>query len=312
MISFEAGRSPKILAYITAYQDEQSLKLCVGSIREQTLPPDHVLIVDNSPSPLLSQSAGLSVLHCPQNIGVGGGIVIALQRAVEQGYDFLWLLDQDSRPDESCLEQLTCFYHEQHRPEAPVALVAPRVIDQVMNRDIGGAVFERYYFKECLPDWQTDAWIECDAPIISGTLVAITAAREVPAPRQDLFLDGVDCEYGLTLRRAGFRNLITAKAVLSHRLGSPLRVKYGLKDYFIHNYSVLRTYYFYRNHTYLETHWAQPCYRSWALFHRGKLMLKEILLTLLFRDHKATRIYASILGTWHGLRGQLGKREKFP
>ncbi len=105
---------------------------------------------------------------------------------------------------------------------------------------------------------------------------------------------------------------MTARSVLYHHLGSPLKVRYRRKDCFIHNYSVLRAYYYCRNHTYLETRFAEASYKPQAFFYRGKDMLKDILLTLLYREQKIMRIYACILGTWHGLWGKLGKRDQFP
>lgn len=310
---FKAGHFPKILAYITAYQDERSLGVCLSAIAKQALPVTHSLVVDNSPLPLLLpiQYNELVVVHCPENIGVGGGVTLALQRAINQGYDFVWLLDQDSRPDVMCLQHLIQVYQEQHCLEAPIAMVAPLVIDGVMDRTIGGAMFERYRFKEYSPNWDSALWVECDAPIISGTLIAIAAAKIEGLPRGELFMDGVDLEYGLRLRRNGFRNLIAVEAVLYHHLGTPLVIQFLGKTYFIQNYSSLRSYYFYRNHTYLEIHFSQGSYKLLAFAWRFHSMMKSILITLLCRDCKKEKILACMLGTWHGVWGYLGKRDLF-
>jgi rhamnosyltransferase len=305
---------PNILASVTAYQDEQAVQKCLEAVVRQTLPISYILLVDNSPLPrgLSFQVSGLEFVHYPENVGVGGGVAFAVQSAITRCCDFLWLLDQDSEPAEDCLEQLVQVYQEQCKLGLSVALVAPRVKDKVMNRGIGGAVFDRYRFKEQTPAWSEDLSMECDAPIVSGTLVAIAAAKTVAPPREDLFMDGVDLEYGLRLTRAGFHNLITAKASLYHHLGSPLKVGFLGKSYFIRNYSISRTYYYYRNHTYLEISSAKAHYKLWALLHRCKAMLKDILLTLMYRDQKRLRVHICILGTWDGIYGRLGKRENLP
>jgi rhamnosyltransferase len=305
---------PKILAYITAYQDGRALQACLQAVAQQSLAITHGLVVDNSPVPLTLPpwANDWSVKHVPDNIGVAGGMALALQIAIEQNYDFLWLFDQDSQPAVDCLGQLLQVYQLHQESAHPVAIVAPRVIDQTMNCDIGAAVFDRYRFKEYLPDWNNNTWADCDAPIVSGMLISVAAAREAAAPRQDLFLDGVDLEYGLQLRRAGFRNLITSQAILYHHLGSPLQVNYCNRSYFIHNYPPLRTYYYYRNQTYIETHYSGPRYYAWAFLHRWKVAVKDIILTVLYREHKLLRVYATLLGTWHGVVGHLGKQTQFP
>jgi rhamnosyltransferase len=310
----ETRHFPKILAYVTAYRDETALRDCLEAIETQSLPVTHSLVVDNSPSPLVLplNENKLSVVYCPENIGVGGGAALALERAIDQGYDFAWLLDQDSRPDTTCLQQLIQIYHEQHCPETPIAIVAPWVIDEVMHRSIGGAVFDRYRFREYFPEGDTALWIECDAPILSGTLVSISAAEFVGLPQKDLFMDGVDLEYGLRFRRSGFRNLIATKAILHHNLGTPLKVLFFKKTHFIQNYSILRSYYYYRSHTYLEVHFAQAHRKVWAALWRFYKMIKDILVTLFYRNHKLKRTLACLLGTWHGFKAVFGKTRSIP
>ncbi len=305
--------SPKILAYVTAYQDEKAVQTCLQAVVRQSLIISHGLVVDNSPSPLTLPPwvSNWTTIHRPDNIGVAGGMTLALQMAIEQHFDFLWLFDQDSHPAVDCLEQLLKMYQAQQQPNHPVGIVAPRVIDQTMDRDIGAAVFDRYRFKEYLPDWRKMTWVECDAPIVSGMLISLAAAKKIAGPRLELFLDGVDLEYGLQLRRAGFHNLIVGQAILYHHLGTPLQVRHRNRSYFIHNYSPLRSYYYYRNQTYIETHYAASRYYVWAFLHRWKVAAKDMILTIFYREQKLLRIYAVFLGTCHGIRGCLGKSEKF-
>jgi rhamnosyltransferase len=295
---------PKILAYITAYQAEEALLSCLQAVNRQSVSVIHKLVVDNSPSLtyLGSSSSELSLIHHPENIGVGGGMALALQMAFQEKYDFVWLLDQDSMPVDDCLERLLETYYSQQELFSPIGIVAPLVIDKTMNRYIGGGIFERYRFLEKSVDTCASI-IECDAPIISGSLLAVSAARTVGLPQVELFLDGVDLEYGLRLKHAGFRNLITTSAILNHHLGSPMQVSRLGQYRYIHNYSTIRSYYYYRNHTYLDIHFSQSFYKYFAILYRCKVLAKEILLTLLYRDKKLKRIYASTLGSWHGFKG---------
>jgi rhamnosyltransferase len=306
--------SERILAYITAFCDQASLERCIGSIRHQTITVDQILVIDNSPHSLLKDHGlkeFMTVLHCPENIGVGGGVEVAVRVAIHGSYDLLWLLDQDSQPEMVCLENLVTAFRKYCRQyDVQVGIVAPRIVDECMGRELGCAKFIRYRFKENQLDWQGKLWVECDAPIISGSLVSVAAAKIVGFPRSDLFIDGVDLDYGLRFRKAGFYNFIISNAILYHHLGTPLAIEYGNQKRFIHNYSVDRTYYYYRNHTYLEVEYAKSYYFVMVVAYRFKLMVKDIALTILYRDRKLNRIYACCLGTLHGFQGKLGKLKK--
>lgn len=308
----------KILAYITAFCDEVALHRCIQAICAQSMSVNEILIVDNSPSPLAQDIQGIpyfqkpvmTTLHHPENIGVGGGVSIALKTAMDENYDFLWLLDQDSLPNHDCLEELIhAFLAISQESSKSLGIVAPSIFDVVMQKSIGCASFDHYRFKEVIPEWDQLSFVECDAPIISGSLVSVAAARRTDLPKAGLFIDGVDLDYGLKIRKQGFNNIVISQAILHHHLGTPMAVIFKGVQHLIHNYSAMRTYYYYRNHTYLELSYAPSIYKPLALMHRTKVMLKELALTMLYRDHKIRRMYACCLGTLHGLQGKLGKAD---
>ena len=88
----------KIAAYITAYQDDTALNACVQSLQDQSL-VNEIYIVDNSPQPLSLPPSIIPIIyyHYPQNIGIGDGLALAIDWALQQHYSFLWLFDQDSQ-----------------------------------------------------------------------------------------------------------------------------------------------------------------------------------------------------------------------
>jgi rhamnosyltransferase len=70
-------------------------------------------------------------------------------------------------------------------------------------------------------------------------------------PRSDFFIDFVDHEYNLRLRRLGYQVAVVRKSLLYHRLGRPALVKRGLAPPRLRNYQPdWRYYYMSRNETY--------------------------------------------------------------
>jgi rhamnosyltransferase len=300
----------KVAAYITCYQDCESANRCIQAIESQSIQIEYIYIVDNSENPLLlnNNSQLSSIHHYPNNIGIGEGLVKALAWAIDQGYNFLWTFDQDSIPTPSCLEILL----ETHDRLAQTAnykigIIAPTPFDLRTKTVVTSTIFADDHFAGLKHNENTDCY-ECDAPITSGSLISLAAAQSISSPSQDLFIDGIDFDYGLRLRKKGFHNLVVPKAIMYHELGNPIQVNFLNKNRSIEQYPALRHYYICRNHTYLVIHFAKGYYRLTSLMRRIKHMLVSILWILLYdRDNKQLKIWACFLGTYHGAIGKLGK-----
>ncbi|MFN6472022.1 MAG: glycosyltransferase family 2 protein [Nostoc sp. SerVER01] len=299
----------KVAAYITLYKDKQAAIECLQAIKSQSIPIDSIFVVDNSTQELLElNSTSILIHHYPENIGIGEGLVLGLEWAIKEGYDFLWAFDQDSLPTKNCLEILLQFYHKLSlEGDDKIGIIAPTAIDCKTEEIVQGAVFVGDQFRGCKHNKNVDFY-ECDSPITSGSLISIAAAKTVGFPRAELFIDGIDLDYGLRLRQQGFRNLIITKAIMYHNFGNPVKVKFFQREIIVHKYSALRNYYINRNHTYLETRHAQGLYRLTSCGQRLKYLLRRIVTILLYDpEEKILKIWASLLGTFHGFRGKLGK-----
>jgi rhamnosyltransferase len=302
-------KSFKVAAYITAYEDNRAVEACVTALKKQSFPVDKIFIVDNSISQpvVLPNYEDVIVESHPENLGVSGGLRLGIKWAIEQNYDFLWVFDQDSIPTATCLEVLLTVYKNLSQPNYQPGIIAATPIDTRTNQVVEGAVFERDRFIACQ---HTEIQpYECEAPITSGSLISIAAAKSISLPCPDLFIDGVDFEYGLRLKQKGFYNLIVPQAVLYHKFGNPMKVKLLQKERVIHKYTALRYYYMLRNHTYLESRYAQGWYRLTSYLYRTKYMLRTIVVILLYDPKaKGLKIWACFRGTYHGLAGKLGKK----
>lgn len=302
----------RVCAFTTAYNDAQALSRCLQAILAQSCDVLEILVIDNSPFPLLKYDKFERVqsYHCPENLGVAGAFRLALSWSQSRNYDFLWSFDQDSEPADNCLEQLLFGFHQHHDSLLfPIAQVAPLILDARTNRYVGGATFNRFRFQELNLQTATfQPYVKCDAPITSGCLISIAAACRVHPPETGLFIDGVDLDFGMRLRQIGFYNIIFFEAEMVHKLGEPLEIFWRGKSRYIQNYSPLRSYYFFRNHTYLELLYSMGFFnRILTFLHRLNCLLKELVSTLLYRPRKLAKCQAALLGTYHGFIGHLIK-----
>ncbi|MBO3463327.1 glycosyltransferase family 2 protein [Aetokthonos hydrillicola Thurmond2011] len=297
-----------VAAYITGYKDYAAINQCIKAISQQSYKVSAIFVLDNSPVSLIEGvNDKIFVNHQPSNIGIGEGLRIGLEWALSKGYDFLWTFDQDSIPTADCLETLLKAYDKFFNENYKISIIAPSSIDQRTNEVIKGVMFkcDRFVARDHIP---TVDFYECDATITSGSLICLRVATSILPPRGDLFIDGIDLDYGLRLTQQGFKNLIVPSAIMYHSFGQPIKVRFFNREIFVQEYSALRHYYICRNHTYLSMHYAKGCYKLTSFLRRVKFLIRALAFIMLYdSQEKRIKIWACLLGTFHGLKGKLGK-----
>ncbi|MER3476273.1 MAG: glycosyltransferase family 2 protein, partial [Leptolyngbya sp. ERB_1_2] len=152
---------PSVAAYITAYEDAEALKVCVNALLLQTASIERIFVVDNSRQPLpLEPHTKIQVFHHPENIGIAAGIRLSIAYAIDEGYDFLWMFDQDSQPTSTCLALLLEAYTALV-VDCDIGIVAPHAIDARTGETVEPARFLGDRFKGYKAPSQIEPF-ECD------------------------------------------------------------------------------------------------------------------------------------------------------
>lgn len=101
----------RVCAVIVTYNRKELLRKCLTAVLSQTRPPDHVLVVDNASTDgtremLKKEFPQVEVLALPENQGGAGGFHEGMKKAYEDGYDWIWVMDDDTIPSSTALEKL--------------------------------------------------------------------------------------------------------------------------------------------------------------------------------------------------------------
>jgi len=101
----------RVCAVIVTYNRKELLRECLRAVLSQTRPPDHVLVVDNAstdgtPEMLREEFPQVQVLRLPQNRGGAGGYKLGLAQAYKGEWEWIWLMDDDTIPEPTALEEL--------------------------------------------------------------------------------------------------------------------------------------------------------------------------------------------------------------
>ena len=100
----------KTAAVVVTYNRIELLKECVTHLRAQTAPAD-ILIIDNASTDgtgefFAKAQEGVLYFNTGANLGGAGGFNYGMRKAVELGYEFVWVMDDDTLPEPTAHEKL--------------------------------------------------------------------------------------------------------------------------------------------------------------------------------------------------------------
>lgn len=219
----------KVLISILNWNASSSTINCVNTLLSDRIPSDLLIsirVIDNGSTPAEAdaikalQHPLVEVHFNPINTGFTGGQNANIQYALEQGFDFVWLLNNDTAVPPGTLEKLVSVMHT----EPSCGAVSP-VIVRLGNPDVVD-------FCGAAHDWATIDTLRpaslTDAPAFFekhggdvwavGTALFLRAAaiRQVGLLDDRLFAYYDDDDYGLRLKAAGWRTCIALDACVEH------------------------------------------------------------------------------------------------
>lgn len=99
----------KVIAIVVTHNRHQLLVECINALRAQTQPLDKILVVNNGSSDYtgvwLDKQEDLIHIY-QENMGPAGGYHTGLKWAYDNGYTWMWCMDDDGYPQKNALENL--------------------------------------------------------------------------------------------------------------------------------------------------------------------------------------------------------------
>lgn len=104
----------RIATVVVTYNRKDLLKTCINNVLNQTKGNPDVLVIDNASTDgtadtikdLFGDNSRVIYMNTGANLGGAGGFSYGINAAVNMGYDYLWIMDDDTFPDATALEEL--------------------------------------------------------------------------------------------------------------------------------------------------------------------------------------------------------------
>lgn len=296
--------SPLVYIITLNWNNAQDTLRCLNSISQLSYDNYRAIVVDNGshedPKDILKASnVPFELIKNPVNLGYAGGNNIAIQRALEQGADYVWLLNNDAMTEPDTLKLLVAAMQAHPR----IGMASPII---------------RYY-----PGGQIEyagEMIDIDVPACAGT-IDIEQAREWQETRPErmvlfgtallvskklinvvglfdekLFAYWEDTDMSIRANMAGFRNITVFDACVYHV--KPSHTVPALDEHRKPHFY----YYITRNEFLL-----------WRKHVSLRVRLRASMWSIARAVNKINRLQgndlacdACLLGIWHGLTNRTG------
>lgn len=275
-----------------------------------------VLVIDNTPEyddrvvRALSQLRDQQYVRLHrfgQNRGIAAAFNVGFDRALQDGWEYVLLSDQDSVPAPDMVANLRSVASSLAIAGVPVGSVNPLYVDQVTGRSFGFQVQRPgHAWYSTSTGAEANPWIEITSGISSGALIPTTAIRRAGNMREDYFIDYVDTEWFHRARSKGLKLFGTARARLLHSEGEKAIPVWYLRWRLTNTYSPPRLYYRFRNFVVLCRERHVPL--AWKL-RAAWFWLGIAYVHLIFAGRRLESARYMAMGVIDGLRRRMGPFE---
>jgi GT2 family glycosyltransferase len=306
------NKKEKIAAVVVTYNRKQLLKECLDALLSQTRALDSIILIDNASTdgtPEFLKENGyldnptIDYVRLPENTGGAGGFYEGVKRGYEKGYDWLWLMDDDSEPKKNALEILSFYFNLKN-----VSALSCLQLDKEMRIDyphrgyfnfknVFSGIVKSFDEAEINKDF-----VEIDHSSFVGLLIKRSSISKIGYPKKEFFIHYDDVEYCIRLRKEG-KILLIPKSVIIHKEANRGEGKsfLGKVSYRKSFEKFWLTYYGIRNLTWLGKQYSEN--KLLFYFQMIKSMVRPIVGIILFDDYKLKRIKLILNAYIAGLKG---------
>lgn len=275
----------KIAAMVVWYNPDAEIKKNIKSYINEV---DKLYIIDNSfnNNYMLLENEDSKIVYLPQykNLGISKALNIGCELAIQEGFDWILTMDQDSVFCENSFFKIKKFLEDNNNEN--VGIICPRY----------------HYIHEKLKG-ESKKNIELKKVITSGNLLSLNAYKNVGKFNENFFIDQVDFEYCMRLIKKNYKIVQESNSILLHSLGNSKKINiFNLFEIDTSNHSPARRYYMTRNTMYMTK--MHPEIKIKYILS----LILEMIKIIFFEKEKISKLYYMYCGVIDYVRKKVGEK----
>lgn len=263
----------------------------INNIKSYINEVDKLYIIDNTEgkkndSKLISNKK-IEYIYNNKNIGIASALNLAAQKAIKDNYKYLLTMDQDSKFINNNLK---------------------RLIDTVEKTDMKKIGIVSPWHKTKLKTEKPKEEIDYPLDVMtSGNILNLEIYKKIDGFKDFLFIDGVDIEYCLNLKKHGYRIMRVNSVELEHDLGDIFYKKFFKKEFMCDNHNYIRIYYMARNYRYIRDNYKDVAPEFCNILVKIKGLIFKIIF---YEDDKYKKLKSIYIGIRDYKKKKYGKYYK--
>lgn len=218
-----------------------------------------------------------------ENFGVAKALNIAAHKAIDEGYKWLLTLDQDTKLNKNVF--LTVSQYIEKNDCSKIGIICPWHDTKLLDKR---------------PMQEVDHPLDV---MTSGNFVNLEIYIKINGYKEWLFIDGVDIEYCLNLRKNGYKIARLNNIQINHDLGNIVIKRFFWRSFMCTNHNYLRNYYMQRNYRYIRDMYVDIEPEFCNTLVKIKQISFKIIMFEKDKYRKLRNIYRGIRDYKKGIRG---------
>jgi len=279
-----------VAGVVVLYNPEDAILDNVNSYIDEI---DLLYVVDNSDIKsaalveLLRENVKIVYVDNQGNQGIAHALNVGCNKAIEDGYEWILTMDQDSMATLGMLKEMFDFFSLSNDMDR-ISIIAP---------------FHANPF--CSESAVRQPYSEVLTTMTSGNLLNLSSYKEIGSFNEELFIDYVDNDYCLRSKLKGYSVMQVNNAILKHNLGDLKQHKVLWKRFYSTSHSPIRRYYAFRNRIYIVKTYKNN-FSKYCKFEQSRFVV-DMVIVLLYEKEKFQKIKMMFLGIVDGLKNKYGK-----
>lgn len=205
-----------IIVVVVTFNRLELLKRNIECLR-MNKPVSSILVVNNGSTDgtreWLDTQTDLKTVH-QENVGGSGGFHTGIEYAYQMGADWIWCMDDDVFPRDTCLEELLKVSKDDN-----IGILAPR---RLMDGKIFCHDFQAYnlwnpfasMYTRRLENDKVNTPVDIQGTAFEGPCIRREVVERIGLPNKDLFIFCDDTDYCLRAVQTGFRIVYVPSALM--------------------------------------------------------------------------------------------------
>jgi rhamnopyranosyl-N-acetylglucosaminyl-diphospho-decaprenol beta-1,3/1,4-galactofuranosyltransferase len=209
----------KVAAVIVAFDRDDFLKRSLDYTFNQTRKCDLIIVVDNAnlaSTRKIVEDIGATYISGALENGSAGGFALGMKQALDNGFDYIWTLDDDGYPDGQCLQYLLEFTRSHNLDVSSPLSLSQEDSSQTANPYLFGV---RKVTKVSAIQ-KKEIWLG-KVQFYNGMLMSKKMLKIIGLPKKELFLRGDEMDLYYRAKKTGLKMGLVTRALFHHPSGAP-------------------------------------------------------------------------------------------